>query len=103
MSSERERLPNRRGSENFAFVCGGLPYVCTFSRFSNGNISEIFISNHKSGSDADTAARDSAVAASLGFQFGVPLDVLRRALLRDARGKASSPLGQALDIVAEGL
>jgi hypothetical protein len=31
----------------------------------------------------------------LAFQFGCPLDVLRKALLRDPRGVASSPLGQA--------
>jgi hypothetical protein len=29
-----------------------------------------------------------------------PLDVLRRALLRDAHGNASTPLGQALDRIA---
>jgi hypothetical protein len=46
-------------------------------------------------------ARDSAVAASLALQFGCPLETLRRALLRDAHGVASSPLGVALDIIAE--
>jgi hypothetical protein len=35
----------------------------------------------------------------LAFQFGCPLDVLRKALLRDPRGEASSPLGKALDFV----
>ena len=36
---------------------------------------------------------------SIALQHGVPLDVIRRALLRDARGVASSPLGQALDVL----
>jgi hypothetical protein len=43
----------------------------------------------------------ASVAASLAFQYGCPLEVLRKALLRDAQGRASSPLGAALDIVAE--
>jgi hypothetical protein len=37
----------------------------------------------------------------LGY-CNVPLDVIREALLRDPRGKASSPLGVALDLIAEG-
>jgi hypothetical protein len=34
------------------------------------------------------------------LQFVEPLDVIRRALLRDPRGVASSPLGVALDRIA---
>ncbi len=101
MTAERQRLQNRRACESFSFQCGGLSYVCTFSRFTNGDVAEVFISNHKSGSDTDCAARDSAVAASLALQYGVPLDVRRKALLRDPRGKAASPLGTALDVLAE--
>jgi hypothetical protein len=36
----------------------------------------------------------------IGIRYGVPLDVIRRALLRDPRGLASSPLGVALDLMA---
>lgn len=100
--TDRQRLQNRRGCESFSFQCSHLSYVATITRFQNGDLAEVFISNHKSGSDADTAARDSAIAASLGLQYGLPLDVLRRALLRDPRNKASSPLGVALDIAASG-
>ena len=46
--------------------------------------------------------RESAIAASLALQYGCPLDVLRRALLRDPRGRASTPLGAALDLIAGG-
>jgi hypothetical protein len=98
--SERMRLPNRRVCESFAFQCAGLTYIASISRFPNGDLSEIFISNHKSGSDSDTAAKDSAVVCSIALQYGVPLDVIRKALMRDSRGVASSPLGIALDILA---
>jgi ribonucleoside-diphosphate reductase alpha chain len=73
----------------------------TVSRFIDGRIGEIFLQNHKPGSQSDSNARDAAVAASLALQFGCPLEVLRRALLRDAPGRPSTPLGAALDQLAE--
>ncbi len=96
----RERLPNRRASESFAFSCAGMNYVASISQFPDGRLAEIFLTNHKVGSDADAAARDSAVVCSIALQHGTPLDVIRRALLRDVRGIASSPLGVALDLLA---
>jgi len=100
MTDLRERLPNRRANESFGFQCGGMSYVAGVSRFPDGRLAEIFITNHKVGSDADAAARDSAVVCSIALQFGVPVDVIRKALLRDSRGNASSPLGVALDLLA---
>jgi hypothetical protein len=97
----RERLPNRRASETFSFEVEGLHYCATFSHFADGRIGEIFIGNHKVGSQCDTNVRDAALAASLALQHGCPLDVLRGALLRDMRGKAATALGVALDLVAE--
>jgi hypothetical protein len=96
----RQRLPNRRIAETFTFEVGSLRYTCTLGRFPDGGIGEIFLSNTKPSSQSDVNARDAAVAASLAFQFGCPLETFRRALLRDSQGKASSPLGQALDIIA---
>jgi ribonucleoside-diphosphate reductase alpha chain len=75
---------------------------CDLFSFDDGSISEIFLSNTKPSSQSDVNARDSAVAASLALQFGCPLETLRRALLRDARGVASSPLGVALDLICGG-
>jgi hypothetical protein len=99
--SPRERLPNRPVSRSFDFECGGLAYTCRVSHFCDGKLAEVFLQSHKPGSQSDANARDSAVAASLALQFGCPVDVLRRALLRDPRGIASTPLGAALDSLAE--
>ena len=96
----RERLRNRRRSETFAFELHGLQYVASFSRFFDGRVAEVFLQDHKPGSQSDSNARDAAVAASLALQFGCPLDVLRHALLRDVQGRASTPLGAALDLIA---
>ena len=97
----RERLPNRRASETLDFQVEGLRYCATVSHFADGRVGEVFIDNHKVGSQCDTNVRDAALAASLALQHGCPLDVLRGALLRDMRGKAATALGVALDLIAE--
>jgi len=74
-------------------------YTATISRFPDGQLAEIFLGNHKSGSQADANARDAAVVTSIALQHHVPLEIIRRALLRDARGVASTPLGVALDLI----
>jgi ribonucleoside-diphosphate reductase alpha chain len=101
MSAQRERLPNRRLGQTFELELHGLRYMATISRFADGRLAEVFLQNHKPGSQSDANARDAAVAASLALQFGCPLEVLRRALLRDAQGRPSTPLGAALDQLAE--
>ena len=96
----RERLPNRRVNETRSLQSEGLPYTATVSRFEDGRLAEIFITNHKSGSAADVNARDAAIACSIALQHGADADVIRKALCRDARGKASGPLGVVLDLLA---
>jgi ribonucleoside-diphosphate reductase alpha chain len=96
----RERLPHRRPSLTFDVEAQGLKFTATISRGADGTVQEIFLRNHKSGSDAGINAQDSAVVCSIALQYGVPLDVIRRALMRDARGVASSPLGVTLDTLA---
>lgn len=98
--NQRGRLANRRFSETFAFQCNGLHYVATVSRFADGTLAEIFLSNSKAGSHSDTTAKDSAVVCSLALQHGVPVETIRRALLKDARGNPQSPLAAALDAIA---
>jgi hypothetical protein len=98
--TDRARLPNRRASEQIAFECGGFKFVATVSRFPDGRLAEIFLTNGKGGSDTDVSARDAAVVASIAFQYGVPLDVTRKALMRDSQGRPSGPLGAAIDILA---
>jgi hypothetical protein len=93
----RACLPNRRASVSFAFTCNDQKYLATVSYFANGDLAEIFLQNAKAGSHSDAAAKDSAVVCSIALQYGVPFEVIRKALLRDSRGGASSPLGRALD------
>jgi hypothetical protein len=97
--SERLRLPNRRRSETFTFTCNGLNYTATVSRYPNGDLAEVFLGNAKTGSHSDAAAKDSAIVCSLALQHGVAVETIRHALLRDARGNPSSPLGCSLDLL----
>ncbi len=99
--TERERLPNRRACESFSFMHGAMSYVASIARYDDGRLAEIFITNHKVGSDTDAAANDSAVVCSLALQYGVPVETIRRALLRDSRGNPSSPIGIALDLLID--
>jgi hypothetical protein len=100
-TQRRERLPNRRPGETFELEVGGLRYICTIGRFPDRRIGEIFLTNHKSNSAADTNARDSAIVCSIALQCGADIETIRKALCRDSRGKPSGPLGQALDLLAE--
>ena len=97
----RERLPNRRVSTSFDITAQGLPYIATFSRSADDRVLEIFLQNHKAGSMAGINACDAAVVCSIALQYGLPLDVIRKALMRDSHGQASGPLGVALDRIAE--
>jgi hypothetical protein len=97
--SARRRLPNRRPGETFELEAGGLHYLCTVGRFPDGSLGELFLNNHKSNSGADTVARDSAIVFSFAIQHGADPEVIRRALCRDSKGRASGPLGAALDII----
>jgi hypothetical protein len=96
----RQRLPNRRASLTFEIESQGLQFTCSAAWFADGSLAEVFLQNHKAGSMAGINAQDSAVVCSLALQHGVPLETIRRALMRDSRGGASVPLGVALDTIA---
>jgi hypothetical protein len=99
----RSRLPNRRASLTFDIEVQGLRFTCTASRYADGTLGEVFLQSHKKvGSMGGINAQDSAVVCSLALQHGVPLDVIRRALMRDSQGRPSGPLAAALDVLTEG-
>jgi hypothetical protein len=100
MTAICRRLPDRRFSESFNLEVSGLKYTATFSRFADGRIGELFVSNHKSNSSADIAGRDAAIILSFALQYGADAETIRKALCRDAQGRALGPVGQALDVLA---
>jgi hypothetical protein len=101
--SERLRLPHRRNSEIFDFeATGGMRFTASVSCFPDGRISELFIDNYKAGSAVGMLARDLGIVFSFAVQHGADPEAIRRALCRDAEGRAQSPLGAALDLLLDG-
>ena len=98
----RQRLPNRRPSTSFNFEHRGLGFTCTFSRFSDGRIGELFISNHKVNSAVDVDARDAAIILSFALQHGADILAITKALSRDPRGTPTGVMGTVLDIIIAG-
>ena len=68
--------------------------------YADGRPGEIFLSADRANSLLDFLMSDAAILASLALQYGAPLDEIRHAMKRDAAGKASSPIGEALDRIA---
>jgi hypothetical protein len=97
----RERLPNRRSSENLSFELHGLRYTATVSRLPDGRIAELFLNNHKAGNQVDTNARDAAIILSFAAQHGADVEAIRHALCRDGQGRPLGPIGAALDLLVD--
>jgi hypothetical protein len=98
----RTRLPNRRAHEVMKFFHNSVSYIVGFGRATpSAPVTEVFINCGKSGTDAQTLARDSAVLLSVALQHGTPIGELQRAITRDANGEPSGPIGRLLDIMAE--
>src|SRR5262245_46067118 len=57
IKTSRERLPNRRPSIPFDLDQAGLRFTCTYSEFADGRLADVFLQNHKPGSQADMNAR----------------------------------------------
>jgi hypothetical protein len=95
----RQRLPDRRQSENFTFEVNGLRFTATFARFADGRIGELFLNNHKAGNQSDTNARDAAIILSFALQHGADIEAIRMALCRDSNGRALGPISAALDLL----
>jgi len=92
----RQRLPNRRAAEAVSFVHDGRRWTATFGRFDDGRLAEVFLDGGKTSAIAD-AARESALLASLGLQYGAPIDTIRHAF----DGRDAGPLAVALGLASE--
>ena len=94
------RKRNRPAAETFDLEVAGLRHTATIGRFADGRVAEVFLNNHRINSAADVDARDAAIAVSFALQHDADFEDLRRALSRDANGRASGPLGAALDRIS---
>jgi hypothetical protein len=101
LAAQRERLPDRREHTVVNFTTAdGFRYTAGLGYFDDGRLAEIFLNAEKIGTAIETAARDSAVVASLALQHGVLPETIRHALTRNGNTEASGPLGTLLDLLA---
>ena len=98
--TDRHRLPHRRRSEIVELEVDGVRYKVTGSRFSDGRLGEIFIDGPKTGSTAQTTARDAGIALSLLLQHGVAPAKVLRTLTQLPDGSPASIVGRALKAFA---
>lgn len=94
---DRDCLPNRRPALSTSFERDGARFEMTIGYYPDGRAGEIFLNADRANSLLDFLMSDAAILASLALQYGCPLDDIRHALKRDARGVAASPIGAALD------
>jgi hypothetical protein len=80
----------------------GLHYKATASRFPDGQLAEVFVSNHKAGNAADVAARDAGILVSLCLQHGCDVATIARAVSRNSDGSACGVIGAVLDKIIAG-
>ncbi len=71
---ERERLPSRRKGYTQKAVVGGHKIYLRTGEYDDGRLGEIFVDMHKEGATLRSLLNNFAIAISLGFQYGVPLD-----------------------------
>ena len=101
LSAARQRLPDRREYVLINFTTpDGFRHTAGLGYFDDDRLAEIFLKAEKIGTAIETAARDSAVVASLALQHGVPASTVRQALTRNGNGTASGPLVTLLDLLA---
>jgi hypothetical protein len=98
----RERLANRRSSLFFCIEAMKLRFSVSASRYPDGRLAEVFMDNHKGGSDVGTLVRDSAIILSFALQHGADANAIRRALCRDSQGRPLGPMAVALDLLVDG-
>ncbi len=99
----REGLLDRRDHNTMNFVTAAdFSDTAGLGYFDDGRLGEIFVNAEKTGTAVETAARDSAVVASLALQHGVPPEAIRCALTGNGDGSASGALGTLLDLLASG-
>jgi hypothetical protein len=100
LAARRERLPDRREHVVVNFTTSdGFRYTAGLGYFEDGRLAEVFLNAEKIGTAIETAARDSAIVASLALQHGVPPETIRHALTRSGDGSASDALGTLLDLL----
>ena len=93
---ERHRLPDRRAGYTQKAMVGGHKVYLRTGEYEDGTLGEIFLDMHKEGAAFRSLMNCFAIAISLGLQYGVPLERVRRrvhvhALRAERHGRGQRP------------
>ncbi len=72
--AHRRRLPQRRKGYTQKAIVGGHKVYLRTGEYEDGGVGEIFIDMHKEGAAFRSLMNNFAIAISIGFQYGVPLE-----------------------------
>ena len=103
----RRPLPNRRMAETYGLDVGGKRLTATIGYFPEGLPAELFLSGAKDGSGMSAILEDASVVISIALQHGVSAAALAKSIARIPESldgpaiKPASPIGAALDLLAE--
>ena len=78
-----------------------MGFRLTVGTYPTGEVGELFVNADHANSMLDAFIGDAAIITSIALQQGVALETIRHAIKRDGRGNAASPIGAALDVIAE--
>lgn len=98
-ASAREALPQRRAGESFDLEFEGAYFTATIGFYADGRLGELFLNGLKLDTAQDIYARDLGIALSIALQYGATVEGLRRAMTRDATGRAQGLGGHVLDLI----
>lgn len=101
--SPREEMPDRRETWTMDFEHEGVEYAASIGYFSDGRVSEIFVSGGKPGSAVSIMSNEASIIASVALQFGAPLKTIKSALPKLKDGRPAGPLGVALKLLEDSL
>ena len=71
---KRRRLPQRRKGYTQKAIVGGHKVYLRTGEYEDGGVGEIFVDMHKEGAAFRSLMNNFAIAISIGFQYGVPLE-----------------------------
>jgi ribonucleoside-diphosphate reductase alpha chain len=107
MTDQRRRLPNRRRNETRTLAIDRMRLTATVGFDVDGRPAEVFLDGAKDGSGLAAVLADASVVISIALQHGVPACALAKSVARSPTVidgpaiKAASPIGAALDLIAE--
>lgn len=93
----RVRLPNRRESTITEVVYGNRRFHVCYSRGGDGEIKELFVHGHKTGTDSHSMFITICTAISIALQSGTTLKELLAACARKEDGTPSDPIGAIIE------